>query len=391
MNTRNRPLPARRVFALSTTLIAALFLFYLLAVPLRATAEDAPARWSAEQANAWYAKQPWPVGCNYIPRTAINELEMWQADTFDLGTIDQELGWAQGLGFNSVRVFLHNLLWQQDSKGFLQRMDQFLAVADRHHIRVIFVLFDSCWDPHPHLGQQRAPRPHVHNSGWVQAPGVDIMTDPSRYDDLKPYIHGVIDRFKNDPRVEAWDLFNEPDNGNDSSYGKTGSDTDKTKLLLKLLGLEFGWAREISPSQPLTVCVWRGDWSTDAALSDYDRFALNNSDVITFHNYDPAPKMAAAVDSLKRFGRPIICTEYMARPMGSTFANILPLLKKQDVGALNWGFVDGKTQTKFPWDSWHKSYGDEPPVWFHDIFHADGTPYRVDEVALIRHLTGVTP
>ena len=120
-------------------------------------AAETPARWSVEKANDWAKQTGWLVGCNFIPSTAINELEMWQADTFDPKTIDRELGWAQGLGFNCVRVFLHDLPWQQDSKGFLDRMDQFLTLADKHHIKVMFVLFDSCWNPDPKLGKQPAP------------------------------------------------------------------------------------------------------------------------------------------------------------------------------------------------------------------------------------------
>jgi endo-1,4-beta-mannosidase len=150
---------------------------------------------------------PWS---NFIPSTAINELEMWQADTFDPPTIDRELGWAQSLGMNSMRVFLHNLLWEQDSAGFLMRMNKFLEVADKHHIRIMFVLLDSVWEPHPHLGKQREARPHVHNSGWVQAPGADVLKDPSRWDrEVKPY---VIAHFKDDRRILMWDLMNEPDN-----------------------------------------------------------------------------------------------------------------------------------------------------------------------------------
>jgi hypothetical protein len=133
-------------------------------------------RWSEERANAWYAQQPWPVGANFLPSTAINELEMWQAESFDTATIDRELGWAEGIGMNTMRVFLHNLVWEQDPKGFDHRVDEFLAIAARHHIRPVFVLFDSCWDPRPKLGPQHPPIPGVHNSGWVQAPGAEILS-----------------------------------------------------------------------------------------------------------------------------------------------------------------------------------------------------------------------
>jgi endo-1,4-beta-mannosidase len=193
---------------------------WVLLILLGSSTLVAAERWTAEKANAWYDRQPWLVGCNFAPSTAINQLEMWQADTFDPKTIDRELGWAESLGFTSIRVFLHDLLWQQDSQGLLSRMDQFLAIADRHHIGVMFVIFDGVWDPHPQVGKQRAPKPHVHNSGWVQSPGAAILKDPALYDSLKPYVQGVLRRFKDDPRIQMWDLFNEPDNLNASAYGK---------------------------------------------------------------------------------------------------------------------------------------------------------------------------
>jgi hypothetical protein len=327
------------------------------------------------------------VGSNFIPSTAVNELEMWQPDTFDLATIDRELGWGQSLGMNTMRVFLHNLLWQQDSQGFLHRMDQFLEVADKHHIRITFVLLDSVWDPHPHLGNQPEPRPNIHNSRWVQAPGADLLKDESRWNaELKPYIVGVLRRFRNDRRVLMWDLMNEPDN--DSPQYRTTELPDKATQALKLLKQEWQWARAVNASQPLTSGVWKGDWSSDASLSEMARFQLQNSDVVTFHSYDQPEVTKRRIDSLRRYGRPIVCTEYMARPLGSTFAAILPLLKTEHVGAYNWGFVNGKSQTVYPWDSWEKSYTGEPAIWFHDIFRKDGAPYDAKETELIRQLTG---
>ena len=244
---------------------------------------------------------------------------MFQPDTFDLPTIDREMGYAQSLGFTTVRVFLNNLLWQQGSAEFLGRLDQFVATADRHHVTVMFVLFDSCWDPYPQMGPQRAPKPHVHNSGWVQAPGIEILRDPSKYDGLRPYVTGVVGHFADDRRVVAWDLFNEADNSNDSSYGKDGTKTDlpaaiKAQRALDLLARTYAWARSANPTQPLTSCVWRGDWSDPARLPPIDRFDLSNSDVITFHNYDGPKKLRHAIDSLRQYNRPELCTEYMARP-----------------------------------------------------------------------------
>ena len=345
------------------------------------------APWSTKQANDWYSHQPFLVGSNFIPSTAINQLEMWQADTFDLSTIDRELGFAEGLGMNTMRVFLHNLMWQQDSQGFLHRMDQFLEVADKHHIRITFVIFDSVWDPYPKLGKQREPKPHVHNSGWVQSPGADMLQNPLRWNkELKPYVEGVIGHFRDDRRVLMWDLMNEPDNNNPPYKGKELSKKEQPSL--QLLKEEWGWARHVKPSQPLTSGVWKDDWSSDEKLSEMARFQLQNSDVITFHSYGPPEEMRSRIQSLQRFGRPIVCTEYMARPIGSTFQTILPILKEAHVGAYNWGFVSGKSQTIYPWDSWEKQYTAEPPVWFHDIFRKDGTPFDPQEVAVIQQITG---
>ena len=338
-------------------------------------------RWSPAKANAWYNQQPWLVGCNFIPSTAINELEMWQADTFDPATIDRELGWAHDIGFNTVRVFLHNIPWEQNRAGFLERVDKFLQIADRHQIRVTFVLFDSVWNARPQAGPQPAPTPHVHNSGWVQAPGAAELRDPAAQPRLHGYVKDVVGRYAHDKRVLMWDLMNEPDNRNESQ-----DPPEKVALATALLKNTFAWVREINPDQPLTTGVWDGEWANDAKLKPMERLQLNNSDVITFHNYRKVEEMKADVQALRRFGRPVICTEYMARTRGSTFETILPYLGEARVGAYNWGFVSGKTQTIYPWDSWHKKYTAEPEMWFHDVLHADGKPYDAKETKLIRDL-----
>ena len=344
-------------------------------------------RWSEAQANEWYAKQPWPVGADFLPSTAINELEMWQADTFDEATIDRELGWAEGTGMNTMRVFLHNLLWEQDAKGFQQRIDRFLTIAARHHIRPMFVLFDSCWDPNPKLGPQHPPIPGVHNSGWVQAPGAAILADPAQYPRLEKYVEGVVGAFANDTRILAWDLWNEPDNGNDSSY-LHGEPKNKNEIIAGLLPEVYAWARSAHPTQPLTSGVWQGDWSSRETMTPVGKIQIEQSDVITFHNYGWPEDFEAHVKMLLPYHRPIICTEYMARNIGSTFDTILPLARKYNVGAINWGLVAGKSQTWIPWDSWQRPYVlEQPAIWQHDVFHPDGKPYREREVEMIRSLT----
>jgi hypothetical protein len=344
-------------------------------------------RWTEENANAWYEKQPWLVGANFLPSDAINELEMWQAESFDPTTIDRELGWAEGIGMNTMRVFLHNLVWEQDPQGFDHRIDVFLSIAARHHIRPVFVLFDSCWDPHPKLGPQHPPIPGVHNSGWVQAPGVEILGNPAQYPRLKRYVQGVVGAFANDSRILAWDVWNEPDNENEGSYGRDEL-KNKTDIILSLLPQAFAWARSAHPTQPLTSGVFYGDWSSLESMPPVARVQIEQSDVISFHNYGWPEEFEQKVKQLEQFHRPLICTEYMARGAGSTFDTILPIAREHHVAAINWGLVAGKSQTYLPWDSWQRPYVlVQPTIWFHDVFHPDGTPYRDREAQIMRELT----
>jgi hypothetical protein len=345
-------------------------------------------RWSEQRANAWYQQLPWLAGSNFIPANAINELEMWQADTFDPAEIDKELGWAESLGMKTMRVFLHDLLWQQDAGGFTQRIDRFLTISAKHHIRPIFVLFDSCWDPNPKLGPQRPPIPGVHNSGWLQSPGATALTDPSQYPRLKAYVQGVVSAFGNDPRILAWDLWNEPNNTNGEPYHKL-EPTNKVELVVALLPQVFAWARSANPIQPLTSGVWEGDYSSTDKLNAMQRIQLEDSDVLSFHTYNWPEVFEQHVEWLERYQRPIFCTEFMARSVGSTFDAILPIAKKHRVAAINWGLVAGKTQTNLPWESWQHPYIlAPPPVWFHEVLYPDGRPYREREARILRELTG---
>jgi hypothetical protein len=366
--------------------VALLFLALTVFIPDFAGSAASLRPWPIEKANAWYQDKRWLVGCNFTPSTAINQLEMWQAETFDLDTIDREMGWAEQLGFNTIRVFLHSLPWDKDARGYCRRLDRFLAVANRHHIGVMFVLLDSCWDPFPQAGKQREPRPHVHNSGWVQCPGRDILSHPERHEELKAYVKGVVRRFRSDKRVLLWDLYNEPDNMNRPAYVAQES-ADKAVCARMLLEKAFGWAREAKPMQPVTAGVWAGEWGKNEKLSSLNRVMLELSDVISFHHYGGLAEMKERVGALQRYRRPILCTEYMARPAGSTFESIMPFLKSHKIGAYNWGFVAGKTQTIYPWDSWEKTYTAEPAVWFHDILRPDGKPFDAKETEFIRNLT----
>ncbi|UGU15705.1 cellulase family glycosylhydrolase [Sinomicrobium kalidii] len=342
--------------------------------------------WTKEKANTWYEDQPWLVGANFNPSTAINQLEMWQEETFDPETIDRELGWAASIGMNTMRVYLHDLLHKHDKEGFYERMDQYLTIADKHNIRTLFVLFDSCWDPFPAPGEQRAPKPHVHNSGWVQSPGQNVLQDSTQYGRLENYVKGTISEFRDDDRILGWDVWNEPDNMTGPSYEDVEI-PNKADLVLPLLEKTFAWAREANPSQPLTSGVWTGDWSSHENMKPMHKLQLEQSDVISFHNYNDPQDFEEKIKQLQRYGKPLLCTEYMARPNGSTFEGFLPVAREYNVAMYNWGLVDGKTQTKYPWDSWTKTYTAETDLWFHEVFRKDGRPYKEVETRLISELT----
>jgi hypothetical protein len=343
-------------------------------------------RWSEQKANAWYAQQPWLVGANYIPSNAINQLEMFQSATFDPAINDRELGLAESVGMNTARVFLQDQLWEQDPEGFRKRLDTFLGIATKHHIRPLLVLFDSCWEANPRLGPQHPPIPGIHNSGWVQSPGKERLLNQADEPKLKAYVVGVVGAFAKDDRILGWDIWNEPDNGG----GDVSTDVPaKVKRVNELLPKAFAWARSANPTQPLTSGVWVGDWTDPAKESATTKIQLAESDIISFHNYSWPEEFEQRIKELQRLQRPILCTEYMARGAGSTFDGSLPIAKRYHVAAINWGLVAGKTQTYLPWDSWQRPYVlIQPTVWFHEVFRNDGTPYRRHEVDLIRELTG---
>ncbi len=333
---------------------------------------NAQERWSREKAQDWYNQHDWLSGANFVPSTAINQLEMWQEDTFDPETIDRELGYAEQIGFNTMRVYLHSLAYNADKEGFKSRMEEYLKIANSHNINTIFVIFDDVWEANPKIGKQPEPKPGTHNSGWVQDPGYPESVEMADSKELETYVKDILNSFGDDDRVLLWDLYNEPGNN------------DKGNESMALLKNVFKWAREANPSQPLSVGLWK--WE----LKDLNTFQALNSDIITYHSYDEPEKHRRIIELLKTHGRPMICTEYMARTRNNTFNNTLPMLKEENIGAINWGLVNGKSNTIYAWNTPIES-GEEPVEWFHDIFRKDGTPYRQDEVDLIKKLNEQTP
>jgi hypothetical protein len=351
--------------------LAGLLLVPLTALAAEPSSNDAPGRWTAAKAWAWYRKQPWIVGFNYVPSTAANTTEFWSGETFDENTIDRELGWGARLGFSSCRVFVQYLVWKHDSDGLRKRLNRFLSLAEKQGLSTTLVLFDDCafGDPpqtEPYLGKQREPIPGMIAPSWTPSPGLKAVTDQSAWPDLERYIKDVVGACGQDKRVLMWDLYNEP--GNSGMGNKS----------LPLVEAAFAWARAMNPSQPLTMSLW-------GAPPEISQRQLELSDVISFHFYGNYSGMREQIARHKSHLRPVINTEWMARLQGSRWETDLPLFKQEAVGCYSWGLVNGRTQCQYPWGS--PKDAPEPQVWFHDLLRRDGSPKNPDEIAFIRRFT----
>lgn len=320
-------------------------------------------RWSAEKAWQWYERVGPIRGVNYLPAYCVNTLELWQADTFRPGEIDRELKWASQVGLNSLRLFLHNLVWEADSESANARLNTFLSLAWRHGLSTLLVLFDDCWNQSPQLGPQPDPIPGVHNSRWMASPGRDRVLDSSTWAGLEKYVRSVVRAFGKDERVLGWDVYNEPGN---SGLG------DKS---LPLLRAAAAWVRSEDPIQPLTVGLW-ANFSDDM----HREFAAL-SDIVSFHCYEPPDVFRAKMGQVLQLGRPVLCTEFLRRQGGNTFPSLLPMVFEHQVGWYFWGLVAGRSQTFYDWSS---KPGDPPPtVWQHDLLRDNGQPFDPAETALL--------
>lgn len=356
-------------------------------------------RWTVTRAKAWRAERPWICGFNFLPSTAVNIIEMWHPETFDRPGVERELAWASGIGFNALRFNLHYLVWKHDRDGLLDRLDQVMGVAERLGMAAVPCLFDDCGfgGAEPVYGPQPPPVPGVHNSRAVASPGRAALLEKAGWGGFEAYVRDLVGVFRTDRRILFWDLYNEP--GNRMIFTPDGArvhEPDIAQASHALMVAAFGWARSQAPDQPLTV----GAWTTPPpGVADppyrtgIDRAALRLSDVITFHAYWDTAHVERFIDHLARRGRPLFCTEWMARPIRSTVRGQLGLFHRRDVGCFQWGLVRGRTQTDLPWPAElieaHGGHADRS-MWFHDILKPDGRPYDAAEIGTITSLTAGT-
>ena len=327
-------------------------------------------QWSVEKINTWYEKQPWIVGCNFLPSTAINDVEMWQDETFDSDTIDRELALAKKWGMNSVRVFINYVVWEAEPEKLKSNFRQFLEIADKHEMCVMPILFDDCnfSGNVAKIGKQQEPVPGVHNSGWVSSPSIAVLNNQAEWPKLKTYLQDMLLTFGKDERIIIWDLYNEPGNNglNDINY-------------FPLVKQIFAWAREVEPMQPLTIGAWL-DFDDEKS-----KILRELSDIVSFHAYDDKDGVLNKIKWCHSTGRPAVCTEWLLRQQGNTPGIILPIFKENSVGSYNWGLVAGRTQTYFSWGSLKDS--PMPKEWQHDLIRPDGTPYDHSEFAVFQEIT----
>ena len=335
-------------------------------------------KWSEEEANEWYAAQPWPVGCVYMPSYAGTPVEIWGKEYFQPDVVDRELALAEDLGFNAIRLFLCDIVWQEDPKGFMDRLEKTMQLADKHGMRILMTFFTNGGTiKNPYTGPQPQPVPGVHNSVWMSSPGRDVVNNPEKWPVIERYLKQVMKRYKYDPRILAWCLYNEPEN-------TKGFDT------LPFLKEVYRWARKVNPSQPLTSPIialptW-GSYNKD--ISD---FVLENSDIISFHCYNALRDCIRFHEYCKPYNRPILCSEWMARTRGSDYPSILPYFKENKIGCFSYGLVNGKQQCQYPWNTMENGqpipFPEEPDLWFHDLFRPDHTPYSEEEIRFIKEMT----
>ena len=317
-------------------------------------------RWTEEKANEWQEKTGWLFGFNYVPSTAVNSTEMWQKETYDRETIKRELALGAETGYNSCRVFLQYLVWENERAGFLETFGDFCEIAHKSGISVMPILFDDCAfaGKEPYLGKQDEPISGVHNSGWTPSPGMSIAGNAGKEQELRDYAKSVVGSFKESKDIVIWDLYNEPIiNG---------------QISKALLEKAFLWARDTHPSQPLTVGIWQ--------FQEYDLKFAEMSDIISYHDYGSIEDSKKKIDTLKQNNRPVICTEWLLRHGGNGFETHLPMFASKTSGAYNWGLICGKTQTNLHWGTTDAN----PEIWQHDLYYSDGRPHNAAEIDFIK-------
>lgn len=350
-------------------------------------------RWSESQAWDWYEKKPWVMGINYVPSITLHAVELWQEDTYPevIESVRKEFILMQDIGLNSVRMFLPFHIWFHEKEKFLERLDCFLDELASRNITMMPVLFNDCVgfgrpkDITPHMSHGWQQYDIGHHGGHKKNPftgeqeqiGWCLWDEPEWQETLEEYLIALLERFGKDERIYIWDLWNEPGNSNRH---------DRSIPYIKRV---FEIARNINPVQPLTAGVWSypESYGVDDSVDveTVQRLALDESDIITFHQYEGIERVNRVVKQLQKEKRPMLNTEWLNRIQDNFVQDNLPLYYKERIGSYSWGLVAGKSQHFLPWDElWNHR---QLPLnrWQHDLFDTFYTPYDKKELELMRH------
>lgn len=349
-------------------------------------------KWSKERAWEWYNARPWIRGCNYMSADCANRVDQWQEYGFEerFETAAGELKLMAELGYNSIRIIPEFIVWKKEHDGFTERFERYIELAAQNNISCMIVLGNDCCPPKEEalkrmrLGEQQVDWGYhggrrISQHGRFDGIGYSLLDDPEYTEKYYEFVREIVGKYKNDERVIMWDVYNEPGNSRRSG------------ITLPHLEKFFEIIRDIDPIQPLTVGIWSQSTELEN-LTEAEKYGLENSDIISYHNYNSYENNVRELRLLKKLGRPVINTEWLNRCGGNSVEEMFPLFYLEKIGCYNWGFVAGKYQTYEPWNGIWDGYKENPEAfehfdftkWFHDIYRPSHNPYNPKETELIK-------
>ncbi len=350
--------------------------------------------WSMEKAWAWYDAHPWLRGCNFMGSDCANRIDQWQELGFEqrLETADRELKLAAETGFNTIRIIPEFIVWDQDHDGFMERFDRYLSTAWKYGISSMVVFGNDCMPPKNEfwkplkLGEQtydwgyHGGRKHSQHSQFAGM-GYHLLDEPEIAQRHYEWVREIMTAYKNDERIVMWDIYNEVGN------------SKREQATVPHLKKFFEIARQINPIQPLTCCTWRCPADPEKEIPEIERMAIENSDIVSYHNYGTYQTNIRIIKRLQQYGRPIVNTEWLGRCLHNTVQEMFPLFYLEKIGCYNWGFVAGKYQTYEPWNSTWQAFDKNPDMdvdftkWFHDLYRPNLRPYDPKEIDIIKRFS----
>lgn len=345
-------------------------------------------KWTTERAWKWYHTQKWIRGyCGY-PSNCVNRIALWQEykheEVFE--QLDREFALAEKTGLNAVRAVLQFEVWQNQHDSFMRHLEEYFALADRHGLKVMLVLGNDCtvarsrWKPaifgeqHVDWGYHSGIKGGQHAGDYREA-GYQLLDNPDVETQYYEMVEELAEKFGRDDRLQIWNVWNEIGNSN-----RNGLSVPAMEKFFEIL-------REKHVMQPLTADVWKFDENMEI-YTEAELRALELSDVISFHWYGSFDKTVQLIDNLKRYGRPLICTEWLNRYEGNDVEHLLPLFWLENIGSYHWGLMQGYSQTYEPWGGYfiRQQNGENLDLtkWQHDIYRFNGLPYVPQEIEVFR-------